>query len=146
MLNHEAFKFQVKKSRFSFLLDLIFWVASLWVRKLRRHFKYIMWTSFNCYNFIAYIKCTNPFCNYYKTIYCIPAICFKSTNRCCMNILFSLVFEISLKMRSQIFFARFSILYGTRLVLGVCYKQGMKIGQGLNMLLNPPFKITLSEL
>jgi hypothetical protein len=54
-----------------------------------------------------------------------------------MSILFLVAFEISLKMISQIFFSRSSVLWGDGLVYGVCYDKGVRIGQGMNMLLNP---------
>jgi hypothetical protein len=60
--------------------------------------------------------------------------------------IFSLASETSLKMRSQRFFARSLVFCGTRLVPSVYYEQGVRIGQGLNMLLNPLFKIPFSEL
>jgi hypothetical protein len=63
-----------------------------------------------------------------------------------MSILFSIASEISFKMRSQIFFSRSWVLWGVGLVLGVYYEKGMRIGQGLSMLLNPSFNVPLSEL
>jgi hypothetical protein len=142
MLSHKTFKVQVTKSMFSFLLNLMFWVASLW---LCRCFKHIPWPLFNHWNFVAYIGCTSPFRNYANIICYFPSTCFKSTNKCCMNILFSVTSKISLKMRSQIFFSRSSMPWGARFVPSVCYEEGMIIRQGLNMLFNPPFIVPLSE-
>jgi uncharacterized membrane protein YczE len=63
-----------------------------------------------------------------------------------MNILFSVASETNLKMRSQIFFIGFLVLWGIGLVPDVYCEQGVKIGQGLNMLLNPPFKVPFNGL
>ncbi len=60
--------------------------------------------------------------------------------------IFSVTSETSLKMRSQIFFIGFSFLWGTRLVPAIYCEQGVRIGQGLNMLLNPPFKVPFNGL
>jgi hypothetical protein len=48
-----------------------------------------------------------------------------------MNILFLVTSEISLNMRSQIFFSRSLVLWGDGFVLNVCYEEGVIIGQGL---------------
>jgi hypothetical protein len=62
-----------------------------------------------------------------------------------MNILLSVMSERSLKMRSQIFFARSLVFWGIGHVPGVCYEQGVKIRQGLSMQLNPMLKVPLNE-
>jgi hypothetical protein len=46
-----------------------------------------------------------------------------------------------LKMKSQIFFLRSLVLWATRLVPSVCCEEGMRIVQGLNMLLNRPLNV-----
>jgi hypothetical protein len=61
-----------------------------------------------------------------------------------MSIMFSITSETSLKMKSQIFFSGTSVLWGVRFVPGVYYEEGMRIGQGLSMLFNPPFNVPLS--
>jgi hypothetical protein len=96
MLSHRTFKLHVTKSMFSFLLDLMFCVASLWPRKSCRRFKHILWPSFNHWNFVACIGCTSPFRNYANIFCYFPTTCFKSTNKCCMNILFLVTSETSL--------------------------------------------------
>jgi hypothetical protein len=63
-----------------------------------------------------------------------------------MNILFLVTSEINLNLRSQIFFSRSLVLWGDGFVLNVCYEEGVIIGQGLNMLFNPPFNVPLNEL
>jgi hypothetical protein len=63
-----------------------------------------------------------------------------------MSIFFSEKSETSLKMRSQILFLGSSVLWGAGLVPNVYCEKNMRIGQGLNMLFNPPFNVPLSEL
>jgi len=62
-----------------------------------------------------------------------------------MNILLLVASKTNLKMRSQIFFLGFLVLWEIGLVIGVCYEKGVRIGQGLSMLLNPPFNVPFSE-
>jgi hypothetical protein len=145
ILNGETFKFQLTKSKFSFLLDLTFLVASLRLKKLCRHFKYILCPSFNRWNFVACIECINPLHSSINIIWCLVATCFKSTNKCCMNILFLVMFKTSLKMRSQIIFLGSSILWGARLILCVYCEIGMRIVQGRSMLFNPLFIVPLNK-
>jgi hypothetical protein len=38
------------------------------------------------------------------------------------------------------------VLWGVGFVLDVCYEKGVIIGQGLNMLFNPPLNVSLNEL
>jgi hypothetical protein len=137
MLSHETFKFHIIKYRFNFLLDLMFCAASLWLKKLPRHFKHIPWTSFNHWSFVACIRCTSPLCNSSNIVCCLPTTWFKSTNKCYISILFLIASEINLKMKSQIFFPRSSVLWRTKLIPSVYYEQGVRIGKGLSMLFNP---------
>jgi hypothetical protein len=37
------------------------------------------------------------------------------------------------------------VLGGAELVIGVYCEEGMRIGQGLNMLLNPPFNVPFNK-
>jgi hypothetical protein len=48
-------------------------------------------------------------------------------------------------MRSQFVFSWSLVLWGAGFVLGVYCEEGMKIGQGLGMLFNPPFNVPLNE-
>jgi hypothetical protein len=57
----------------------------------------------------------------------------------------SLAFETSFKTRSQIFFSKSKVFWVVKLVCGVYYGESVRIGQGLNILLNPLFIVPLNE-
>jgi hypothetical protein len=144
-MNCETFRVQPIESMFSFLLDLMFSNASLWLRKSHMRFKPFPWLSINAWNLVACIGCTSPHHNSTNIVSCLPTTCIKSTNKCCMSMLFSLTLKTSFKTILQIFFSKSCVLWGVGLVYGVYCGEGMGIGQGFSMVLNTPFHIPLNE-
>jgi hypothetical protein len=140
MLSCETFKFQVTKSKFNFLVDLMFWTASLQLRKLHKCFKHIPWPSFNCWNFVVCIECTSPLCNY-ANIVILLLVSNQPINVAWTYFFYSLpklVWKWNHKYFSQ------GLWSSRELDLFLMFKC-VKIGQGLNMLFNPPFKVALNE-